>query len=140
MEAIPDWLLWEEAESEATRNLSVGSEGKLDHSEHSGTFIKTTNANQLRTSVATSDHREKHLISSYRSHRPERQYFSFCSSSSSAGVSNYSNNKMAITDLLNRRVRARPEDEEVFSEASGSEDGSQDGSDAESNGSMQSVS
>ncbi|KAJ5519139.1 hypothetical protein N7453_001561 [Penicillium expansum] len=45
---------------------------------------------------------------------------------------------MAITDLLNRRVRARPEDEEVFSEASGSEEGSQDGSDAESNGSIQS--
>lgn len=47
---------------------------------------------------------------------------------------------MAISDLLNRRVRARPEDEEVFSEASGSEEGSQDGSDAESNGSIQSVS
>lgn len=47
---------------------------------------------------------------------------------------------MAISDLLNRRVRARPEDDEVFSEASGSEDGSQDGSDAESNGSIQSVS
>lgn len=47
---------------------------------------------------------------------------------------------MAISDLLNRRVRARPEDDEVFSEASGSEDGSQDGSDAESNGSNQSVS
>ncbi|KAJ5932915.1 hypothetical protein N7516_007404 [Penicillium verrucosum] len=45
---------------------------------------------------------------------------------------------MAISDLLNRRVRARPEDDEVFSEASGSEDGSQDGSDAESNGSIQS--
>lgn len=47
---------------------------------------------------------------------------------------------MAISDLLNRRVRARPEDDEVFSEASGSEEGSQDGSDAESNGSNQSVS
>ncbi|CAI7611064.1 unnamed protein product [Penicillium crustosum] len=45
---------------------------------------------------------------------------------------------MAISDLLNRRVRARPEDDEVFSEGSGSEEGSQDGSDAESNGSIQS--
>ncbi|KAI2708863.1 hypothetical protein DTO012A9_6955 [Penicillium roqueforti] len=40
---------------------------------------------------------------------------------------------MAITDLLNRRVRARPEDEDVFSEASGSDEDSQAGSDAESN-------
>lgn len=47
---------------------------------------------------------------------------------------------MAITDLLNRRVRARPEDDEVYSEASGSDEGSQDGSDAESNGSAQPVS
>lgn len=47
---------------------------------------------------------------------------------------------MAISDLLNRRVRARPEDDEVYSEASGSDEGSQDGSDAESNGSINSVS
>ncbi|CAG8328627.1 unnamed protein product [Penicillium nalgiovense] len=45
---------------------------------------------------------------------------------------------MAISDLLNRRVRARPEDDEVYSEASGSDEDSQDGSDAESNGSINS--
>ncbi|KAG0160500.1 hypothetical protein PDIDSM_8030 [Penicillium digitatum] len=45
---------------------------------------------------------------------------------------------MAISDMLNRRVRARPEDDEVYSEASGSEKGSQDDSDAESNGSIRS--
>ncbi|KAJ5822798.1 hypothetical protein N7447_005138 [Penicillium robsamsonii] len=45
---------------------------------------------------------------------------------------------MAITDMLNRRVRARPDDDEVYSEASGSDEGSQAGSDAESNGSIQS--
>ncbi|CAG8896438.1 unnamed protein product [Penicillium egyptiacum] len=47
---------------------------------------------------------------------------------------------MAISDLLNRRVRARPEDDDqVYSEASGSDEGSQDGSDAESNGSIHSA-
>jgi ribosomal RNA-processing protein 36 len=29
---------------------------------------------------------------------------------------------MAVSDMLNRRVRARPDDEEVYSEASGSDD------------------
>jgi hypothetical protein len=102
-------------------------------------IYKTTNANWSKTLFATSGHREKYLISSYRADRPKRQYFIFDSSSSSAGSSNYSN-KMAISDLLNRRVRARPEDDEVYSEASGSDEGSQDGSDAESNGSIHSVS
>jgi hypothetical protein len=37
-----------------------------------------------------------------------------------------STSKMAVSDLLNRRVRARPDDEEVYSEASGSDD-SQEG-------------
>ncbi|OQE43573.1 hypothetical protein PENCOP_c003G08667 [Penicillium coprophilum] len=46
---------------------------------------------------------------------------------------------MAISDMLNRRVRARPDDDE-YSEASGSDEGSQAGSDAESNGSIQSQS
>ncbi|KAJ5437311.1 Protein of unknown function DUF947 [Penicillium cf. griseofulvum] len=45
---------------------------------------------------------------------------------------------MAISDMLNRRVRARPDDDEVYSEASGSGEDSQAGSDAESNGSIQS--
>ncbi|KAJ5504816.1 hypothetical protein N7463_007690 [Penicillium fimorum] len=45
---------------------------------------------------------------------------------------------MAITDMLNRRVRARPDDDEVYSEVSGSDEGSQAGSDDESNGSIQS--
>jgi ribosomal RNA-processing protein 36 len=44
---------------------------------------------------------------------------------------------MAISDILNRRVRARPDEDDEISEVSASE-GSQAGSDAESNGSIQS--
>lgn len=102
-------------------------------------IYKTTNANWSKAFFATSGHHQKYLISSYRADRPKRQYFIFDTSSSSAGSSNYINNIMAISDLLNRRVRARPEDDEVYSEASGSDEGSQDGSDAESNGSIHSV-
>ena len=40
MEAIPDWLPWKETESDAMGNLSIGSEGRLDHAEHAGTSIK----------------------------------------------------------------------------------------------------
>ncbi|KAJ5566873.1 hypothetical protein N7535_006179 [Penicillium sp. DV-2018c] len=45
---------------------------------------------------------------------------------------------MAITDMLNRRVRARPEDDDVYDEVSGSENASEGDSDAESNGSINS--
>jgi ribosomal RNA-processing protein 36 len=45
---------------------------------------------------------------------------------------------MAISDILNRRVRARPEEDDDLSEVSASDEGSQAGSDAESNGSIQS--
>jgi hypothetical protein len=40
VEAIPDWLLWEEAESEAIINLRVRKEGSLDHAENARTSIK----------------------------------------------------------------------------------------------------
>lgn len=66
----------------------------------------------------------------YQTHRPCRQYFYFCAVSDL--LHSQSLDKMAISDMLNRRVRARPDDDDdddddVYPEVSdGDEDGSQD--------------
>jgi hypothetical protein len=81
--------------------------------------------NEMQMSVGlsrASGDREKYLISLIALTALTGNIFLFWVDHFVFSRSLQSTSKMAVSDMLNRRVRARPDDEEVYSEASGSDD------------------